>query len=73
MKLVYKSAMGKVLGTTEVVGGVVQSTGCGQEDVDLAVVEPGTLRRLRPADGDAWLRGLQALCRSGFVSGVLVP
>ena len=72
MKLVYLDPDGKTIGHTEVRNGRPVSTGIGRGDAQLHIVEPCTLRHLTPADGDAWLRGLRALCRNAYVRAVLV-
>jgi len=62
------------LGWVDLTDGRVTSGGDGDEARHLLVVkpgDPGTI--LTEADGEAWLRGLQAEYRSGFVRAVLEP
>lgn len=62
------------LGWVDLTNGVVTSQGRGDEARRLLVVRPGEPSiRLTENDGEAWLRGLQAEFRSGFVRAVLEP
>jgi hypothetical protein len=62
------------LGWVDLTDGRVTSQGWGDEARRILVVKPGVPDiRLTENDGEAWLRGLQAEFRSGFVRAVLEP
>ena len=71
MKLVYLDPDDAVIGTLEVKGGKAVMTGAAKGVDTLWVVEPGTLEKLSPADGDQWLDAVRYLYRSGYVRAVI--
>lgn len=73
MMLRYYNYDDEVIGTVTVRDGKAVGTGAGaQEDGTLVVLEPGTLKKLSPADGDRWLTALAASMRGGHVRAELV-
>jgi hypothetical protein len=47
------------------------ATGAASEDALLTVVEPDTLQRLTPQDGERWLRAVRMLYRTPYCRAVI--